>query len=50
MGFGDTDYAYASEVTPALASRDLLSGPDAPQPSVWGSHGCRLFTITEIEE
>jgi hypothetical protein len=50
VGFGDTDYAYASEVTPALASRDLLSGPDAPQPSVWGSHGCRLFTITEIEE
>jgi hypothetical protein len=50
VGFGDTDYAYAAEITPALARRDLLGRPDAPEPSVWGSHGYRLFTITEIEE
>jgi hypothetical protein len=50
VGFGDTDYAYAGEVAPALARRDLLGRPDAPEPSVWASHGYRLFTITEIEE
>jgi hypothetical protein len=50
VGFGETDYAYAAEVVPALARRELLDGPDALRPSGWGSRGYRLFTITRSEE
>lgn len=49
VGFGAAEYEFTRRLdTPALARRDLLA-PGGPATSDWGSHGLRLFTITNAD-